>query len=74
MKNAYIILVGNHDKTTQKSYTYRDANNKINLRETGLTDVNWLHLAQDTHWQHAFVDIIMNFQVTSHAGGSFLTC
>jgi hypothetical protein len=37
---------------------------KMNLTEIGLDDVDWIHLAQGTYQWWAFVNIVMNHQVS----------
>jgi len=43
-------------------------NIKINLKELGCENVNWIHMAQDRVQWLALVNIVMKFQVTYKAG------
>jgi hypothetical protein len=36
---------------------------KMDLRETGLMDVDWIHLAQERDWWQALVNTVMIFRV-----------
>jgi hypothetical protein len=38
-------------------------NIKIDLREIGLKDVDWIHLVQDRDWWRALVNTEMNLRV-----------
>jgi hypothetical protein len=44
----------------------------VNLREIGLKDVDWIHLAQDGDQWWALVNTVMNLWFLQKAG-SFLT-
>jgi hypothetical protein len=47
-------------------------NIKMDLRETGFGDVDWIHLAQDRDRWQALVNMVMNLRVPQNAG-NFLT-
>jgi hypothetical protein len=37
--------------------------NKMDLKEIGWVDVDWIHLAQDRDWWMAVVNTVMNLRV-----------
>jgi hypothetical protein len=45
---------------------------KMGLREIVWEDVDWIQLAQQSEWQQALVNAVMNIQVPYKAG-NFLT-
>jgi hypothetical protein len=66
MRNAYKSLFGKPEgKIPLGSPRHRwEDNIKMDLKETGLKGVNWIHLARDTDRCRVLVTMIMNFQVT----------
>jgi hypothetical protein len=40
-----------------------EGNIKVDLRESGWEDVNWMHLSQDRNMWQAFVNEVMNLWV-----------
>jgi hypothetical protein len=40
----------------------------MDLKETGLEDVDWMHLAQDRDQWQALVNMVMKFQITKKLG------
>jgi hypothetical protein len=69
-KDRAFSMHGRDEKSVQKSVgkpgklTKRwEDNIKIDLKETGCKDLDWIHLAQGrVQWQ-AFVNVVMNLQV-----------
>jgi hypothetical protein len=63
VRGAYNIFVGRLEgRRPLGRPRYRwEGNIKINLRETGFGDVDWIHLAQDR--DRAFVNMVMNLRV-----------
>jgi hypothetical protein len=62
MRNSFKILVRKfEEKRPLRRPRYRwDNNIRMDLREIGWEDVDWIHLAQDSdHWW-AFVNMAMN--------------
>jgi hypothetical protein len=64
-RNAYRILVGKSEgKRPLGRPRRRWVNNiKMNLREIGWDDVNWIDLAQDRDRWRAYVNTVMNLRV-----------
>jgi hypothetical protein len=64
-RNAYGILVGKPEgkrPLTRPGHWWVD-NNKIDLREIGWDDMDWIDLAQDRdHWR-TLVNMVMNLRV-----------
>lgn len=50
-----------------------DKSIKIDLRDTGFEDVNWIYLGKERDWWQAIVNIIINLQVPYEVGWEFLT-
>jgi hypothetical protein len=46
-RNAHIILVGNTEGKRRLGRRGWEGNIEINLKDIGLYDVDWIHLAQD---------------------------
>jgi hypothetical protein len=65
MRNLYRILVGKPEgkKPLIRSRHRWEDNIKMDLREIGLEDVDWTHLAQDRDWWQALVNMVMNLWV-----------
>jgi hypothetical protein len=65
VKNAYNALVGEPEGKRPLGRPRRrwEDNIKIDLRETGFGDVDWIHLAQDRDRWRALVNTIMNLRV-----------
>jgi hypothetical protein len=64
-RTAYRILVGNPKRMRplrRPGYRWEN-NNKMNLREIGWGDIDWVDLAQDRdHWG-ALVNMVINLRV-----------
>jgi hypothetical protein len=56
MKSAYKILVG-------KPRRRWEDNIRMDLRETGWEDVDWIHLVQDRDQWQALVNTVMDLRV-----------
>jgi hypothetical protein len=69
-RNAYNILVGQSEGrlTPRRPRRRRKNNIKIDLREVGWEDVDWIHLAQDRDQWRAVVNTVMNLRVPQKAG------
>jgi hypothetical protein len=67
MRNAYKTLVGKpKGKIPLKKPSCRCEDNiMLDIREVGLENVDWIHLAQDRNRWRALMDTAMNFQVTA---------
>jgi hypothetical protein len=65
MRNAYKILVGKPEaKRPLGRSGHRWENTfKMDLTETGLEGVDWIHLTQDKDRWRALVNMVMNLQV-----------
>jgi hypothetical protein len=65
MRNGYKILVEKHEgKRLLRRPRHRwDNNLKMDIREIGLEDVDWILLAQDRDQWWALVDMVMNLLV-----------
>jgi hypothetical protein len=64
-RGAYRVLVGRLEGKRPLGRPRRrcEDNIKIDLREIGIDEANWIHLAQDwVHWW-AFVNTVMNLKV-----------
>jgi hypothetical protein len=74
MRNAYKILIGNHEgkRPLGGSRHKREDNVRVNLREIDWEWVNWIHLAQVRNQWRAVLNMVMNLRVPSKAG-NFLT-
>jgi hypothetical protein len=65
VRGAYNILVGRPEGRTPLGKPRRrwEDNTKMDLREIGFRDVDWIHWAQDkVRWQ-ALVNTVMNLRV-----------
>jgi hypothetical protein len=65
IRNAYKILTGKPDwkrLLRRSGHSWKD-NIKMDIREIGLENVDWVHPAQDTDRQ-AVVNIAMNLQIS----------
>jgi len=73
MRNAYKILIGNPEgeKPPGRSRS-RQRDIRMDLREIGWGDVDWMHLVQERGQWLVLVNIVMNLWVPLMAG-SFLT-
>jgi hypothetical protein len=62
MRNADRILVGKPvgNRPFRRPSHRLEGNIKINLREIGWKDVDWIHLALDREGWHAIVSMVMN--------------
>jgi hypothetical protein len=65
MRNAYKILVGKPEGNRQlgRLRSRWEDNIKMNLRETGLKDVDWIHLVQEMNRWRALVNTVINLRV-----------
>jgi hypothetical protein len=65
VRGAYNILVGRpEDRRPLGRSRHRSEDNiKMDLREIGFGDVDWVHLARDRDTWRALVNTVMNFQV-----------
>jgi hypothetical protein len=64
MRNAYKILVGEPEgKRPLTRPNHRWEGIRIDLREIGWKDVDWMHLVQDRGQWQALMNTIMNLQV-----------
>jgi hypothetical protein len=65
VRGAYNILVGRPEGRRPLGRRRRrwEDNIKIDLREAGFGDVDWIHLAQDRDRWRAFVNTVMNLLV-----------
>jgi hypothetical protein len=65
MRKVYKILIGKPERKRplrRPSHGWEDII-RMDLREIGLEDLDWIHLAQDrVQWQ-AFVNVIMDLKV-----------
>jgi hypothetical protein len=65
VRGAYNILVGRPDGRRPPGRPRRrwEENNKMDRREIGLGDVDWIHLAQDRDRWRALVNTVMSLRV-----------
>jgi hypothetical protein len=65
VRGAYNILVGRPEGRRPLGVPRRrlEDNIKIDLREIGFGDVDWIDLAQDRDWWRALVNTVMNLRV-----------
>jgi hypothetical protein len=65
VRGAYNILVGRPEGRRPLGRPRRrwEDNIKMDLRETGFADVDWIHWAQDKDTWHALVNTVMNLRV-----------
>jgi ribosome biogenesis protein Nip4 len=66
VRGAYNILVGRLEERRSLGRPKRrwEDNIKMDLREIGFGDVDWIHLAQDTDRWWAVVNTVMNLRVS----------
>jgi hypothetical protein len=65
VRSAYNILVGRSEwrrPLGRPRHTWED-NIKMDLRETGFGNVDWIHLARDKEMWRAIVNTVMNLRV-----------
>jgi hypothetical protein len=65
VRGAYNILVGRPEGRRplgRPRHRWED-NNKMDLRETGFGDVDWIHLARDRDTLRALVNVVVNLRV-----------
>jgi hypothetical protein len=74
VRGAYNILVGGPKRRRPLGRSRRrwEDNIKMDLRETGFGDVDWIHWAQDRDRWRALVKTVTNLRVPYNAG-NFLT-
>jgi hypothetical protein len=65
VRGAYNILVGKHEGRRPLGRPRRrwEDNIRMDLREIGFVDVDWIHLAQDRDTWWALVNTVMNLRV-----------
>jgi hypothetical protein len=65
VRGAYNILVGRPEERRPLGRLRRrwEDNIKMDLREIGFGDVDWIHLAQDGDRWQALVNTVMNLRV-----------
>jgi hypothetical protein len=65
VRGAYNILVGRLEGRRQIARPRRrwEDNIKMDLREIGFGDVDWIHLAQDRDRWRALLNTVMNLRV-----------
>jgi hypothetical protein len=65
VRGAYNILVGRPERMRPLGRSRRrwEDNIKMDLREVGFGDVDWIHLAQDRDGWRALVNTVMNLLV-----------
>jgi hypothetical protein len=75
-RNAYRILVGKPEGKRPLGRPRRKwvENIKIDLREVGWDDVDWIDLAQDTDQWRALLYTVMNLRVPYNAGKFLSGC
>jgi hypothetical protein len=61
VRGAYNILVGRPER--RRPLGRWEDNIKMDLREIGFGDVDWIHLAQDRDRWRDIVNMVMNLQV-----------
>jgi hypothetical protein len=65
-RGVYRVLVGRPEGKRplgRPRHRWKD-NIKMDLRETGIDEVNWIRVAQDRVQWRAFVNMVVNFQVS----------
>jgi hypothetical protein len=64
-RNVYRVLVGRPEEKRPLGRSTRrwEDNIKMDLRETGNDEANWIRLAQDKAQWRVFVSTVMNFRV-----------
>jgi hypothetical protein len=64
-RNVYRLLVGKPERKRPLGRPRRrwKDNIKMDLLETGLNVVDWIHLAQDRYRWRALVNLVMNLRV-----------
>jgi hypothetical protein len=65
VRGAYNILVGRPEERRPLGRSRRrwEDNIKMDLREIGFGDVDWIHLSQDRDRWRALVNMVMNLRV-----------
>jgi len=63
IRSAYKVLVGNLKRIEHSEHLDVDGNIRIDLRETGCEDEDWMHLTQDIDQWWAVMNTAMNLQV-----------
>jgi hypothetical protein len=73
-RGVYRVLVGRpKGKRPLRGHRCRwEDNIELDLRETGINQVNWIQLAQDRVQWWAFVNMVMNLQRSIKKAGCFL--
>jgi hypothetical protein len=75
-RNPYRILVGKSEGKRPLGRPRRRwvGNIKIDLREIGWNDMEWINLVQDMDQWRVLVNMVMNFQVPQNAGKFLSSC
>jgi hypothetical protein len=65
VRNAYNILVGKPERRSPLGTPRRgwEDNIKMDLKEIGFGDVDWIHLSRDKDRWRALVNTVMNLRV-----------
>jgi hypothetical protein len=74
VRGAFNIMVGRPEGRGPLERPRRrwEDNIKMDLREIGFGDVDWIHLARDRYTWRALVNTVMNLRIPLNAG-NFLT-
>jgi hypothetical protein len=64
-RGVYRVLVGRPESKRPLGRPRRrwENNIKLDFREIGIDEVNWIRLAQDRVWWRAFVNTVMSLRV-----------
>jgi hypothetical protein len=65
MRNAYSILVVKSEgkRTLERPKCRWEDNIRTDLREVGMEDLGWIHLAQDRDQWQPLVNTVMNLRI-----------
>jgi hypothetical protein len=63
MSNTYNILVRNLKRRDHSEDLGVDGNMRMDLREIGWDDVDWMHVAQNREQWWALVNMVMNLRI-----------
>jgi len=69
-RHMYSLLVGRPGgmKPLRRSWHRREDNSKMHLQEVGWGGMDWMNLVQDRDRWLAFVNVVMNMQVSPIEG------
>jgi hypothetical protein len=72
-RGVYRVLVGRPEgkRPLGRPRRRRDDNIKLDLREIGIDEANWIRLAQHSVQWRAFVNTVMNLRVTQRKQNNF---